>query len=140
MGILWARPRGTGAPVVQRRYTIPLTGQFSRPVAHEVTDEAFAAGRDRGGYQSLRGCVFIAAALAAPPSRPCWVCRDILSASCRAVAPAAPRHRCAALLRRLPAVWPLRGSPRGGVSPTGECEVHPGVEAKAAHHIPARRD
>jgi hypothetical protein len=54
--------------VAQRLYTTPITAQFSPRLVHEVTDEAFAAGR--GEYQALCGCVFVPAALAASVGRP----------------------------------------------------------------------
>lgn len=91
------QPQNTTVPVAKRLYTIPITDHFGARVAHEVTDEAFAASRaaGQGQYQALCGCVFIAAAMAAPVGRPCPDCLDILSASRR------PRHRRDGLLRRL---------------------------------------
>jgi hypothetical protein len=99
-------PRDTTVPVAKRLYTIPITDHFGARAAHEVTDEAFAASRaaGQGQYQALCGCVFTAAAMAAPVGRPCPECLDLLSASRRAAASAAPRrprHRRDGLLRRM---------------------------------------
>jgi hypothetical protein len=90
-----------GRSVGGRLWTSPITAQCGVPVAHEVTDEAFAAGRD-GEYQALCGCLFVAAPMVAPPGRPCPECRDVLAAVRRAAAaPHRPRHRRVGLLRRL---------------------------------------
>ncbi len=105
------QPRSATAFVAQRLYTTPITAQFGARVAHEVTDEAFAAGR--GEYQALCGCVFVPAALAAPVGRPCPACLGILSASRRAAAPREPHSRCRGLLRRLLSVYQPRRSGTG---------------------------
>jgi hypothetical protein len=55
--------------VVKRLCTSPITAQFGVQVAHEVTDEAFAAGR--GEYEAVCGVMFVLAPLSAPPGRPC---------------------------------------------------------------------
>jgi hypothetical protein len=90
-----------GRSVGGRWWTSPITAQFGVPVAHEVTDEAFAAGRG-GEYRSLCGCLFVAAPLVAPPGQPCQECRGVLAAVRRvAAAPYRPRHRRVGLLRRL---------------------------------------
>lgn len=105
------QPQNTTAPVAKRLYTIPITDHFGARVAHDVTDEAFAASRaaGQGQYQALCGCVFIAAAMAAPVGRPCPDCLDILSASRR---PCRPRHRRDGLLRRLMLAYqPRRTTP-----------------------------
>jgi hypothetical protein len=90
-----------GRRVSGRWCTSSITAQFGVRVAHEVTDEAFAAGRD-GEYRSLCGCLFVAAPLVAAPGRPCEACLDVLAAVRRAAgAPHRPRHRRVGLLRRL---------------------------------------
>ena len=84
-----------------RLCTSPMTAQFGVPVAHEVTDEAFAAGRD-GEYRALCGCLFVAAPLVAAPGRPCPECRGVLAAVRRAAGvPHRPRHRRVGRWRRL---------------------------------------
>jgi len=91
--------------VGERLYTAPITAGFGVRVAHEVTDEAFAAGQ--GEYEALCGCVFIPAPLAAPPGRPCQECLDVLAAAHQAAALAGAHqphrrgHRRHGLLRRL---------------------------------------
>jgi hypothetical protein len=109
------QPQNATVPVVKRLYTIPITAHFGARVAHEVTDEAFAASRaaGQGEYQALCGCVFIAAAMAAPVGRPCPDCLDILSASRRAAAPHRPRHRRDGLLRRLVLAYQPRHTTSG---------------------------
>jgi hypothetical protein len=83
-----------------RWWTSPITAQCGVPVAHEVTDEAFAAGQ--GEYEAVCGAVFLPAPLVAPPGRPCSECRGVLTAARRAAAaPHRPRHRRVGLLRRL---------------------------------------
>ena len=90
-----------GRSVGERLWTSPITAQCGVPVAHEVTDEAFAAGRN-GEYRALCGCLFVAAPMVAPPGRPCSECRGVLAAVRRAdAAPHKPRHRRVGLLRRL---------------------------------------
>lgn len=89
-------------PVVERLYTTPITARSGVRVAHEVTDEAFAAGR--GEYEALCGCVFVPAPLVAPPGRPCPACRGVLTTAHQAAAaPHRPhkRRRGTGLLRRL---------------------------------------
>lgn len=86
----------------ERLYTAPITAGFGVRVAHEVTDEAFAASRSE--YKALCGCVFIPAPLAAPPGRPCQECLDVLAAAHQAAALTGAhrrRHRRHGLLRRL---------------------------------------
>lgn len=102
------QPRDTRVPLAERLYTLPITAQFGARVAHEVTDEAFAAGK--GEYQALCGCVFVPAPMVAPTSRGCPACLGILSASRRA-APPAPQQRRGrghGLFRRLLPVWQRR--------------------------------
>jgi hypothetical protein len=93
------------------RCTASITEQFGAGVAHEVSDEAFAAS-SRGEFKALCGSVFVAAALATPVGRPCPACLSVLAAARRAAdsagAPAARRRR-GGLLRRL---VPARRSPR----------------------------
>jgi hypothetical protein len=90
-----------GRSVGGRWWTSPITAQFGVPVAHEVTDKAFAAGRD-GEYRALCGCLFVAAPLVAAPGRPCPECLGVLAAVRRAAAaPHRPRHRRVGLWRRL---------------------------------------
>jgi hypothetical protein len=101
-----------GRPGGGRWCTSPITAQCGVPVAHEVTDEAFAAGRD-GEYEAVCGVVFVAAPLVAPPGRPCLECLAVLAAVRRAaVAPHRPRHRCVGLWRRL---VPLRPRHRASI-------------------------
>ncbi len=112
-------PADEGGPVAKRLATAPITAQFGARVAHEVTDEAFAAAK-RGEFQALCGCVFVAAPLIATPGRPCPKCLNVLAAHRAAAAAAAPpprrsRRRGGGLLRRL---WPVRKGHRA--TPGGE--------------------
>jgi hypothetical protein len=80
--------------------TNPITAQFGVPVAHEVTDEAFAVGR--GEYEAVCGVVFVPAPLVAPLGRPCPECLSVLAAARPAAGtPHRPRHRRVGLLQRL---------------------------------------
>ncbi|MGH3755527.1 MAG: hypothetical protein ACRDRP_23100 [Pseudonocardiaceae bacterium] len=93
-----------GRPVVERLYTTPMTAQFGVRAEHEVTDEAFAAGRaaGRGEYEAVCGVVFVPVPMDAPPGPPCPVCLSVVEAARRAAAPPhRPRHRRGGLLRRL---------------------------------------
>ncbi len=106
-----------GRPVGERLYTSPMTAGFGVRVAHEVTDEAFAAGRaaGRGECEALCGVMFVPAPLVAPPGRPCPACLGILAAARRAAASSRrPGQRRVGLLRRL---VPLR---RGRRARTGK--------------------
>lgn len=86
----------------ERLCTAPITAGFGVGVAHEVTDDAFAAGGVE--YEALCGCMFVPAPLVAPPGRPCPACLDVLAAAHRAVAASRRPHRRrrrGGLLRRL---------------------------------------
>ncbi|MGH3816621.1 MAG: hypothetical protein ACRDRE_02450 [Pseudonocardiaceae bacterium] len=101
-----APPRDVTVAVPRRRYTIRMTARLGAQVEHEVTEDAFAAGRaaGQGEYQALCGPVFTPTAMVAPPGPPCPECRDILAASRQATASTTsrrPRHRRPGLLRRL---------------------------------------
>jgi Helix-turn-helix domain len=101
-------PADEGRPVADRlAMTTSITEQLGAQVAHEVTDDAFAAAK-RGEFEALCGCVFVAAPLIAPSGRPCPECLNVLAAH-RAAATAAvaqPRRRGGGgLLRRW---WPVR--------------------------------
>ncbi|MGH4007031.1 MAG: hypothetical protein ACRDTH_02495 [Pseudonocardiaceae bacterium] len=98
-----------GRLVAERLYTAPITAGFGVRVAHEVTDEAFAAGR--GEYVALCGCIFVPAPLAAPPGRPCPACLGVLAAAHPAAA--TPRQRVPGLLRRLVPVRQLQRATTG---------------------------
>lgn len=85
-------------------YTIPVTAQLvEQRLEHRVTDAAAAASRQSDRYQALCGQLFIAAALAAPPGRPCPDCASVLAAASRpATTPEPqPRHRRHGILRGL---------------------------------------
>ncbi|MGH3869645.1 MAG: hypothetical protein ACRDQ4_26795 [Pseudonocardiaceae bacterium] len=117
-GRVQAQSRDATAGVPQRLYTIPMTALLGTRLEHEVTDDAFAAGQaaGRGEFQALCGPMFIPAAMVAPPGRPCPECLDILAASRRASASAAPRrprHRRPGLLRRLLLVCQQRRASTG---------------------------
>jgi hypothetical protein len=86
----------------ERRYTTPITSQFvDQQLEHQVTDEAVAAGRNAPRYQALCGQLFVAAASASPPGRPCPDCARILAAASRAAVPADRHNPRRRLLRRL---------------------------------------
>lgn len=92
-------------PGPPRLYTAPITAQLGVRVAHEVTDEAFAAGR--GEYEAVCGCLFVAAPLVAPPGQPCLTCLGVLAATRRAAVTPRRSHRRqrrGGLLRRLVSV------------------------------------
>ncbi|MGH3772182.1 MAG: hypothetical protein ACRDRW_12430 [Pseudonocardiaceae bacterium] len=99
--------RDAAFAVPQRVYTIRMTALLGARLEHEVTEDAFAAGRTagRGEFQALCGPVFIPAAMVAPPGRPCPECLDILSASRQAARSRRARHRRPGLLRRLLPEW-----------------------------------
>jgi hypothetical protein len=96
--------------------TIPVTAQLvEQRLEHRVTDAAAVASRQSDRYQALCGQRFIAAALAAPPGRPCPDCAAVLASDSEAVAAPGhqPRHRRHGLLRRLlPTVLGQRGTDR----------------------------
>jgi hypothetical protein len=122
-------PVEEGKPVVGRLCTASITAQFGTQVAHEVTDEAFAAS-DRGEYEALCGAVFVAAPLVAPVGRPCPRCLSVLAAALRAATstgaprqrrPPRSRRRGGGLLRRLMPARRTQRPPREGRSSDDRC-------------------
>lgn len=66
--------------VAERVYTTPLTSSADG-LAHEITDEEFAAGRVLGEYVALCGARFCPNAGSEPPGRACPACvRQLLAA------------------------------------------------------------
>jgi hypothetical protein len=97
--------------VADRRYTIPITC-CADGLAHEVTDENVAAGRQVGQYRALCGSRVVAAALAAPVGRPCAQCTAVLVAAQQPTVPARrSRHRWHGWLWRL--LHPSRSAEAG---------------------------